>query len=100
MEVKLKDVSVKIKDALTWGDEQKVQSALMSGAKMSGKAGTDMGVDFDASAMLEAKYVTLECAVLEIGEGEKFTREWMNELSSEDGNKLMEAVDSLSKKNA
>jgi len=102
MEVILQNAIVKLKTQLTWGDAQKIQSALMSGAKMSGKTATDMGFNFDASAMLESKYVALECAVLEIKEGEKvskFSREWMNNLSIEDGNKLTEAVDEISKKN-
>lgn len=101
MEVKLQNAVVKIKDQLTWGDAQKIQSALMSGAKMSGKSGEDMGFNFDASAMLESKYVALECTVLEIKEGEKvltFSREWMDNLSIEDGNLLTDAVDEISKK--
>jgi len=102
--IELSNAEVFIKKELTWGDEQKVQGALMSGAKMSGKASQaqDMGVNFDASAMLEAKYVALECAVVEIkvnGESKKFSREWMDNLSVKDGNKLMEEVDKLSKKN-
>jgi|SRR6185369_2536543 len=103
MEVQLQDGTVvKVKDSLTWGDTQKIQSSIISGAKMSGKAGNeDMGFDFDPSSMLEAKYVALECAVIEIQKGEtklSFSREWMDNLSVEDGNKVMEAVDSLSKK--
>ena len=103
MEVKLKDVVVKIKDSLTWGDSEKIKSATMSGAKISGKADSkeDIGFDFDASAMLEAKYVTLECFVEEIKKGDtviEFTRDWMNDLSQEDGNKLYDAVDAVSKK--
>lgn len=103
MEVKLSNAKVRIKDALTWGDSQKIQSALMSGAKLSGKASNagDAGFDFDASAMLESKYVALECAVLEIeenGETKKFTREWIDNLTEEDGDKLYEKVDALSKK--
>ena len=103
MEVKLQnDVKVTLKDSLTWGDEQKIQGAIMSGAKMSGKAGDkDMGFNFDATAMLESKYVALECIVKEIKEGEKtssFTREWMDNLSMADGDTLVEAVDEVSKK--
>lgn len=101
MEVKLKDATVTIKNALTWGDTQKIQAAMMSGAKMSGKAKTadDIGFDFDALAMLEAKYVALECAVKKVVDNDnkeiKFTREWMDNLSQEDGEKLEKAVDGL-----
>jgi hypothetical protein len=99
MEIKLSKETIKIKDQLTWGDSQKIQGALMGGAKMSGNKADNMGFDFDASVMLEAKYVALECAVIEVGEGKKFSREWMDNLSLEDGEKLMNAVDKLSKKN-
>ena len=101
MEIKLSKATVKIKDALTWGDSQKIQAALMSGAKMKSDDIKKVGFDFDTSGMLEAKYVALECSIIEIKEGEKietFSREWMNNLSIEDGDKLIEAVDSLSKK--
>ena len=103
MEVKLSKGTVKIKDQLTWGDTQKIQSVFLSGAKMSGKAtnANDVGFDFDASTMLEAKYIALECAVIEVeedGQKKPFTRDWMNNLSQEDGDKVMSAVDGLQKK--
>ena len=102
MEVKLKDVVVKIKDSLTWGDSKKIQSAIMKGAKVSGKAGnSEVGLDFNASVMLEGTYTTLECSIIEIIDGgvkKEFTREWMDSLSISDGDKLVEAVDEMSKK--
>jgi hypothetical protein len=102
MELKIQDEVVVIKDSLTWGDSQKIQGALMGGAKMSGKT-DNIGFDFDASVMLEAKYVALECAVVEIVQKNElkveFSREWMDNLSLEDGDKLFNAVDKLSKKN-
>jgi hypothetical protein len=94
---------VTLKEALTWGDAQKIQATMMSSAKMSGKANKtdDLGIDFDTSGLLEAKYVAMECAVLEIKDGEnikKFSRDWVNGLSVKDGNTIHEAVDELSKK--
>lgn len=96
-----KGVVVSVKKQLSWGDTQKIQSVMLSGAKMSGKSANDVGFDFDASTMLEAKYIALECAVIEIEEDGKktpFTRDWMNNLSQDDGDKVMEAVDGLQKK--
>jgi hypothetical protein len=103
MIVELTNCKVEIKDELTWGDNQRIQSAIMGGTKMSGKASTgeDMGFNFDATAMLEAKYIALECAIVEITTGdkkEKFTRDWMNNLSQSDGAKIEKAIDGLSKK--
>lgn len=100
MKIELSGAKVTIKDALTWGDTQKIQSTIMGGAKISGKAnqGKDVGFDFDSSTMLEAKYVALECAVEKIeedGEEKEFSRDWMNSLSNADGTKLEKAVDEL-----
>jgi hypothetical protein len=97
MIIKLSNCAVKIKDQLTWGDSERIQSVYIKGAKVD-KEGLK---DFDASVVGEAKYVLLEIAVLEIKEGEEtkaFSREWMNELSIDDGNKLYEAVEFLNKK--
>jgi hypothetical protein len=97
MIVKLTNCEVKIKDQLTWGDSEKIQGVYIKGAKMD-QSGLK---DFDASVVSEAKYVLLEITVMEIKEGEEvkqFTREWMNNLSIEDGNKLYEAVEALNKK--
>lgn len=99
MEVKLKEATVDVKDSLTWGDTNKIQAALMTGSKVSGKS---QDFDFDATAMIEAKYVALECAVVKVTDKDnkdvKFTREWMDNLSQDDGNKLMDTVDDLQKK--
>ena len=103
MEIKLKDFTVKIKDSLTWGDKEKIKSVMWSGAKLGGNNKENIRFDFDASKMLEAKYVSLECFVLEItgkdGKKSEFSRDWMDSLTPEDGNKVMDAVDSISKKN-
>lgn len=104
MEVKLTNYTVHLKDQMTWGDSEKIQSALMSGAKMQGKAqnANDVGFDFDASAMSEAKYVTMECMVQSItdenGKEFNFSRDWVNNLPVADGNKLYSEVDALTKK--
>lgn len=105
MNLKLKDYTVEIKDALTWGDREKIQATLMKGANINAKdsSGSDVGFNFDTTAMLESKYKALECAVVKIVDGDKeieWTREWQDNLSIEDGDKLMNAVDSLSKKNS
>jgi hypothetical protein len=97
MIIKLSNCEVKIKDQLTWGDSERIQSVYIKGAKVD-QSGLK---DFDASVVSEAKYVLLEITVMEIKEGEEkkqFTIEWMNNLSIEDGNKLYEAVEALNKK--
>lgn len=88
---------ITLKQSLTWGDVQEVQAVMASGAKLGNTGLTG----YDARAMLEAKYKLLELAITSIKEGDKavkFSREWMNGLSVEDGDTLYAAVDALSKK--
>lgn len=116
MEVKLKVATVKIKDELTWGDEQKIEVAKGSLTEEGGseQSETSSETSKQSPEMLksmmkivvenknEAKYVALECAILEIienGTKVEFTRDWMDNLSVSDGEKLYEAVNKLSKKN-
>jgi len=101
MRIVLHEYEVTIKDSLTWGDMQQIQSVVTSGAKIG--AGGLQG--YDPTALLEAKYKALEIAVVTIvphgavaAAAIPFTREWMNALSIEDGEILFDAVDGLGKK--
>jgi len=105
--VKLSKQEVEIKEALTWGDNEKLQSILMSGAKLGNlnqagdKKPEDVDIEFDTTVMLKGKYALLEVAIIKIKDGEKeipYTKEWMDGLSIEDGEKLYNEVEKLSKK--
>lgn len=103
-EIQLSNSVVEIKESLTWGDANKIQSVFSNFTKMSGKASDaeNFGIDIDGAAMLEAKYVALECVVVKIKEDEKeksFSRDWADNLSVEDGDKLYAAVEEITKKN-
>lgn len=97
--IKLSTCEVDILTYLTWGEKEDVQAALLKGTKLQGTSGN---VDFDASVLTEAKYKLLELTVKEIRPDNspaiQFSREWMRDLSVEDGDTLYEAVDLLSKK--
>lgn len=101
--VKLKNSEVTLKEELTWGDVQKIKDSIAAGARMHGKAKEvaetgDIEFDYNTGAMLESKYVALECVVVKIKEGDKefdFSREWMDSLPVSDGDKLYEAVDEI-----
>ena len=102
--VKLSNCEVDIVTYLSWGEKEDLQAVLLKGASLQGVTG-EAKVDFDSSVLSEAKLKLLEVAVKEIREyipsGDKkveFTREWMRDLSVEDGDTLYEAVDALSKK--
>ena len=95
--IKLSNCEVDIIDHLSWGQVQQINNVIISGAKVN----TTGVSDFDTNTLLESKYKLLEIAVKEVREGGKahgFTRDWMDNLSIEDGDALYTAVDALSKK--
>lgn len=99
MKINLTNYIVEAKDSLTWGEVERVRSAIYNGVKIT-PAG--MG-DIDVSVITEMKYRLLESAVTSIqeistGKTMKFTRDWMNNLSVEDGEELYSAVENLDKK--
>lgn len=94
--VKLSKSSVEIVDAITWGQKEQIQSAMLSGLKMTG--GSGQSFDFSAEALSRAKYKAIEVCVLKITEGDKdlpFSREWLDALTVEDGDALYAAVDAV-----
>ena len=95
--IKLSNCEVIIYSFLTWGEKEKLQLELMKGAKLN-----EQGLqDYDVQATLEVKYKTLETLIKEIKEGgevRKFTRDWMDNLSVNDGDKLYDEINNLGKK--
>lgn len=97
--IKLSKCEVDIKDALTWGDAEAVQGAMLGSLKV-GNAGI---AGIDGHALSEGKYKLLEICVIEVREGDKkskFSRDWMNNLPIEDGDLLYGEVEKLQKKTA
>lgn len=94
MVLQLSKSKVAIKDNFTWGDKERLQNVYIKGAKVDQ---TGMK-DFDTSVVSEAKYVLLEIMVEAIDEGEnrkEFTREWVNNLSVEDGDLLYSTIEEI-----
>ena len=101
MIVELKDYKVELKDEMTWGDAQKVEDVFLSSAKLKGDKSGDMNFGFDGSVMLKAKYVAIEMMIKSIKKGDEvieYSKEWLDNLSMSDGNKLDSAVEELTKK--
>lgn len=95
--VKLSNCEVDIVSFITWGEKEEIKAEITKGAKINseGFSGYDTGV------ILEAKYKTAEICIKEIRESDKkipFSKEWMGNLSIEDGDKLYGEIDKLSKK--
>lgn len=85
---------------LTWGQMQAIESSLMRGANVK-TDGNKPDVSFNGDFMLEAKYTALEQSikcVIEDGKEKAFTRDWINNLSMDDGNTVYAAVEELTAK--
>jgi hypothetical protein len=98
--MKLKDYKVELKDSITWGESKDIQDAMLKDIEVDAR-GQIKGLSM--SAMREAVYKTIEIIVIKITDKEgkevSFSREWMNSLSTDDGNKLEDyANEFISKK--
>ncbi|NLK24906.1 MAG: hypothetical protein GX309_13275 [Clostridiales bacterium] len=97
MVLQLSKTKVIIKDTFTWGDKERLQNVYIKGAKIDQ---TGMK-DFDTSVVSEAKYVLMEIMIEAIddenGKRTVFTREWVNNLSPEDGDLLYSTIEEITK---
>jgi len=91
---------VEIIENLTWGIQEEIKSSVMSAMKISDISDISKPkMDIDPSAILKTKYKTLELCIKKItlndGTEIAYSKEWMDNLSIEDGDKLFDAVDSI-----
>lgn len=97
MVLQLSKTKVVIKDTFTWGDKERLQNVYIKGAKLDQ---TGMK-DFDTSVVSEAKYVLMEIMIDAIddenGNRKAFTREWVNNLSVDDGDLLYSTIEEITK---
>jgi len=95
--LKLSEYEVDVTESLTWGQYEKLNS--FEGIKI--QAGSGELPEVDASYLLERKYKTIESAIVEIRKGDKkisFTREWLNNLSIDDGDEVLKACEKATSK--
>ena len=93
--ISLSNAQVEIADKITWGQKEQIQNAMLSGVKMEAQS---QRVDFNAEALSAAKYKAIEVCVVKItqdGQEVPYSREWLDNLSIEDGDKLYEAVEGV-----
>jgi len=97
--IELSSYKVEIKDAITWGDQEAIRATMLGGVKMSSNTNVGQNVDFDASSLLSAKYKALEVCIVKITDQEgkhiAYTKDWMNNLSIEDGDVLYSEVEAV-----
>jgi hypothetical protein len=100
--IKLSNCSVDIIEKLTWGGKEKIQNSLYGGFKITGGISDKdkKKIEMDPRVLLESKYVTLETCIKKItsvdGKVIEYTREWLDDLSIEDGDTLYNAVEEVS----
>ncbi len=89
---------VEVLGALTWGQKEEINNVYVEGAKI-GQTGVN---GFDTSVVAKGKYKLLEICVLSIRKGvdevKSFSKEWMDNLSVEDGDLVFETVSELTAK--
>lgn len=104
--IELSNYTVGLKDAITWGDQEAIKAALLTGVKLKQNIkdikDSNVGqsdIEFDANAMLVSKYKAIERCVLNIkdkeGKDVSYSKEWLDNLSISDGDKLSAAVDEV-----
>jgi hypothetical protein len=95
--IKLSNCEVEVITFLNWGEKETLQAELLKGAKVS-----QNGLDaFDISTMLNAKYKLFEVAIKGIKEGEvkkQYSKDWIDNLSIDDGDLLYNELEQLNKK--
>ncbi|MCX6785913.1 MAG: hypothetical protein NTZ18_03635 [Candidatus Komeilibacteria bacterium] len=103
--IKLSDnTDVDIVTYLTWGEKEQIQSIFVGGAKVNKiDAQNQIGdVTFEENMLFDAKIKALSLAIKSIrlsdGQEVSFTREWMENLRSEDGDLIFNAVNQMNKK--
>ena len=98
--VKLSNATVEIIEKLNWGQQDRIRTAMLGGVRVKDIGKVDQNdnpeLELDPSYISKSKYVSLEICVQKIinddGTTVSYTRKWMDELSIEDGDILMSAV--------
>lgn len=90
--------TVELVDKITWGMQEEIRSAMLGGFSLSGITDKEkQDIKMDASVIAKAKYKALELCIKKItltdGTEITYSKEWMDNLSIEDGDLLAEAVD-------
>jgi len=100
MERKIKKINlinydIELIAEMNWGEKEQLQSELIKGARINEKGLQE----FDTTVILNAKYKTCEILIHKIidkdGKEIEYTKDWLNNLSIEDGDKLMLEIDAL-----
>lgn len=96
MLVELKDFKVEIKDSITWGEKELINSEY---AKLVEPDIKNNDMKMSLGGVFDVKYKALEICIISIKNDKDevipYTKEWAFNLSQEDGTKLYEVVDNI-----
>ena len=95
MIITLSNATVTLKDALKWGEVEKIQEVI--GEQKFGSDGMATA-GFSMNVMRDMQYKILEVAVTEVKEGDKvvpYTKAWVQDLSVEDAVLLLTTASDL-----
>ncbi|HBT75038.1 TPA: hypothetical protein DEB29_03500 [Candidatus Wolfebacteria bacterium] len=98
--IKLSIGQVEVADTITWGMQEQIRSAMLGGLRVSGLAANEkQNLELDASVLASAKYKALELCIKKItlidGTEIPYSKDWMDNLCIEDGDKLFDAVNAI-----
>lgn len=96
MLVELTNYKVEIKDSITWGEKESINSEYAKLVKPDMKTNE---IEMSLQGAFDVKYKALEVCIISIKDKDEnvipYTKDWAYNLSQSDGNKLYEAVDSI-----
>lgn len=92
--------TVEIVEQITWGMQEQIRNAMLGGIRVQGLTDKDrQNLELDPSVLAKAKYKALELCVKKItltdGKVLVYSKEWMDDLSIEDGDALFDAVNEV-----
>lgn len=100
--IELSSCNVEIAETMTWGMQEEIRTAMLGGVRVQGLTDKDkQNLELDPSVLGKAKYKALELCVKKIvmkedGKEIPYSKEWMDNLSIEDGDELFNAVNEIS----
>lgn len=98
--ITLSNCTVEIVEKITWGIQEQIRSAMLGGIRVSGLTDKEkQNIELDSAVLIKAKYKTLELCIVKITDAEgkesTYSKEWMDNLSVEDGDALFAAVNEV-----
>lgn len=96
----LSTCTVELADSVNWGMKEEIKAAMIGSVRMSALSTREQqNIELNAANLVNAKYKAAELVVKKIvlndGTTVPFSKEWMYNLSQDDGNALHEAVDEV-----